>query len=272
MIRNSMSSNFVLCSKPKLNRKLIDKIPECLTGKIFNITGHLRKKTTPPKTKEEKKFHNIKLKQMPNSKRVLFPHQFLTETNNHKRTKSKANIDSKEFNYISNVDYIIKRRKNNISKDFLDNRLICNIKTDNKRSNKNTPFTTYSTTTQIFNLPGGIKRKENDVEDDKNLITSNNNKIRNRVSYKSKIKNDYNTNIVCLPGCPLNTENNENYKNKIIIRNIVKMNESDIFNLRNQPLNKEEGKYKISKKKIFADKNNITSPQSSFSRIRNNIK
>lgn len=255
-----------------------NKVPECLTGKIYEITGHLRKRSVQPQTREIKQFDNIKRKPFPNSKRVLVPNGYPPENNKNLRKKqfSHFNRNSQDFDYISKVDYKVRRRPPSCSvKETFDFKSYNSNQGYNpklpKRQNRNTPFTNYSYTSQIYMLPGCVKRQEKEIYDDAKEIKSYENKVKNRVCYQAKLNNDYYTNIACLPGPPLNNDQRElkrcsssYYAN----RNISRMNESDIFNLRGKPLMKEQGHLQISKKRIFPEKNNITSSQSSFARFR----
>lgn len=250
-----------------------EKQPAFFNGKILEITGHLRKKHEQPQAKSYSKFQRVKVKILPDTGRVLIPSKDHTQPQIpiHQRTKSKITQNSKEFNYISNVYYNVKIRpiSSNIKESYDFNHSNPNAPLKDKRQNKSTPYTSYSTTSQIFNLPGCVKRNEKDVMDDIEEIKINNQRMRNRCSYKAKVQNDYYTNISCLPGCPLNPKGENKRSGSNGMRNICKMNESDIFNLRKGPLCKEEGRLKNSKKRIFPEKNNVTSPQSTFARLRN---
>lgn len=253
------------------------KVPAFLTGRIFQIDGHLRKKIPKPQSKEIKKFFNVKRKEMPDSVRVIIPSKAPIEyrSNKLRRNNSHFNENSKEFNYISKVDYKVRKRPVSSSiretYDFNNRYGSENYSTNSEqRHNRNTPYGSYSTTSQILNLPGAIKRNESDIIDDAIELRESEQKIRNRVSYKAKIANDFRTNISCLPGGAKNIEYGRMRKSQSQngIRNVCLMNESDIFNLKNGPLNKEQGHIKISKKRIFPEKNNITSPQSTFAKFR----
>ena len=219
-------------------------------SQLFMITGREKKHIRINDSKEIKRFNNINLKRLPNSNRVLIPESNEQPKQNHHRPFSscKFNSDSSQFAYISNVDYTVKQRPlsptNRESHDFSNTRH-CYISL--KRKSKETPFTNYSTTTQIVNLPGGVKRKE--INDDRTHKISNNSN-----SYKAKIKNDYNTNISCLPGCPYNEM--KYYKEDIPQkRQFNNRSQSDIFNLRS-----EECKTKYTpQKRIFPEKNNTCS-------------
>ena len=62
--------------------------------------------------KEIKQFDNIKRKPFPNSKRVLVPNGYPPENNRNLRKKqfSHFNRNSQDFDYISKVDYKVRRR------------------------------------------------------------------------------------------------------------------------------------------------------------------
>lgn len=69
-----------------------------------------------------------------------------------------------------------------------------------------------------MSLPGGVKRLDNEKDDESLRVP-----MKNNLSYQSKITRDYNSNIACLPGATLNTFNDK----PIPIRN---NQNSDIFN------------------------------------------
>ena len=74
-------------------------------------------------------------------------------------------------------------------------------------------------------------------------------------SYKVKIKNDYNTNISCLPGCPFNEK--KYYKEDIPQkRQFNNRSQSDIFNLKCD----DSKTLFVPQKRIFPEKNNTCSP------------
>ena len=219
-------------------------------SQLFMITGREKKHIRIKDSNEIKRFNRINLKKLPNSNRVLIPESSeQPKTINRPFSSCKFNTDSSQFAYISNVDYTV--RKKPLSPTIRESHDFTNTKHSYislKRKSKETPYTNYSTTTQIVNLPGGVKRK--DINDDRNhraMNTSN--------SYKVKIKNDYHTNISCLPGCPYNKK--KYYKEDIPQkRKFNNRSQSDIFNLKC-----DDSKTKfVPQKRIFPEKNNTCSP------------
>lgn len=219
----------------------------------YEITGKHIKKIPQKPSQEIKKFHHISRKQnFPNSNRVIIHDENNNDINTNNQKISHRNIFNKKslsqakqnkqythhpqeennFAFISNVDYKIKTKpptNNNIeSFDFKNERTNIAIPIP-KRSNRITPFTNHSTTTQIVNLPGGIKRIQPEQNDESRNKLQNANKY-NSYSNKAKIINEYNTNIQCLPGCPFNEK--PIYKEDIPKRRMFSnKSRSDIFNL-----------------------------------------
>ena len=79
----------------------------------------------------------------------------------------------------------------------------------------------YGATTQIMNLPGGVKRKENEIKDDENLGFK-------KFNYAncSKLIKDFKSSIHCLPGKMMNDAE----KQKTRVCSAVKYETNDIFN------------------------------------------
>lgn len=99
----------------------------------------------------------------------------------------------------------------------------CKVKTEYKRCIKPSTFNHYTSTSQIIQLPGGIKR---DINAMKQL--NENPKCPRNSAFCSKVNNEYCSKVFCLPGrftkanqqCVLKTG-----------RQIRKHNQSDIFNV-----------------------------------------
>jgi len=87
-------------------------------------------------------------------------------------------------------------------------------------------FKKYDSTTQIVNLPGGFKRCQNDINDDKKPVI-----VKSNQSFSSKVVRDFNSNISCLPGNMINTEPSQ--KQRPVSSRRYENN--DIFN--RQPVN-----------------------------------
>lgn len=72
-----------------------------------------------------------------------------------------------------------------------------------------------------MNLPGGVKRSLNDINDDKKPMIPKTNQ-----SFSSKVVRDFNSNISCLPGNMINTEPSQ--RQRLISARRYESN--DIFN------------------------------------------
>lgn len=141
------------------------------------------------------------------------------------RCKSSSRIqynkESDAFNYISNIPVRPRNKKTN-PKVYKSFDLSDSAKPEPyRRSIKETTYKKYDTTSQISNLPGCIKRNQNEINDDKKPRI-----ISDSESHNLKMYRDYRSNISCLPGCQKNE-----YKDNPHIRNsIQRYVENDIFN------------------------------------------
>ena len=243
------------------------------TKQIYELTGKSKKHIHVFKSKEIKQFSNIKVKQFPNSKRVISPEQNINNTKLVQRKKTTNNPtfnkESNQFSLISKVDYHIKPKPlsptHRESYDFANKN--GNNFTSLKRSNKITPYGNYSMTTQIVNLPGCIKRDYGEIKDDQTTLHKfrpfsvefANGSLSTRESCNNKMKNDYLSNVDCLPG----SKHNAIYKAEVPLRRqFNNKSQSDIFHLKVQK-NKEERQningdllFNVSHKRIYPDKNN----------------
>ena len=191
------------------------------------IEGRFKKKVNISPKKEQKIFNNIKLFPQPNTKRTILPDY--APINEIKPSKKKVNIESFSKENKKNVQgKKVNFNNNKESKDEIQT---------NIRHIKNSKFQEYKTT-QITNLPGAVTRNLNDINDDKNDI----NKIKEKKIKKSyfinKLKNDYYSDIACLPNSLTN-----NIKNKKIIRGKTYNN----FNYKNKNMLGTRGKIKRKK-------------------------
>ena len=191
------------------------------------IEGRFKKKVNISPKKEQKIFNNIKLFPQPNTKRTILPDY--APINEIKPSKKKVNIESFSKENKKNVQgKKVNFNNNKESKDEIQT---------NIRHIKNSKFQDYKTT-QITNLPGAVTRNVNDINDDKNDF----NKIKEKKIKKSyfinKLKNDYYSDIACLPNSLTN-----NMKNKQIIRGKTYNN----FNYKNKNMLGTRGKIKRKK-------------------------
>jgi len=70
-------------------------------------------------------------------------------------------------------------------------------------------------------LPGGVKRGQNDISDDKRPVIQ-----KTSQSFSSKVVRDFNSNISCLPGNMINTEPTQKHR----LVSARKYETNDIFN------------------------------------------
>jgi hypothetical protein len=106
-------------------------------------------------------------------------------------------------------------------------------------------------------LPGGVKRSQNDINDDKKPIIP-----RTNQSFSSKVIRDFNSNISCLPGKMINTEPSQ--KQRLISSRRYECN--DIFN--RQPV--AQGNNNNSGCSYYVNQNNFNSFKVSNSKNMSN--
>lgn len=104
------------------------------------------------------------------------------------------------------------------------------VKTNYRRCIRQSEYSHNNSTSQIINLPGGIKRDMNSI----NELNANTKYIRNS-AFWSKIRNEYFSNVSCLPG--RFTKVKQEYPQTG--RQGNKYNRSDIFNVKDS-VNKYE--------------------------------
>lgn len=200
-------------------QKLIDFNYQRATPKndhIVILEGKFKKKveTSRGKSEERKLFSRVKLLNQINTNRTLIPDlsppdekQNCSRNSSIKKSNTNAfqfNKESPEFNYISNVNIKVPTKKSN-PKLFSSS---CFDKGDKdlpqtRTLYKPTLLEKYTKTTQIYSLPGGVKRNENEINDNgvqcKSFCGN-----KSKESYQHKLLNDYNSNVACLPGCEIN--------------------------------------------------------------------
>ena len=191
------------------------------------IEGRFKKKVNISPKKEQKIFNNIKLFPQPNTKRTILPDY--APINEIKPSKKKVNIESFSKENKKNVQgKKVNFNNNKESKDEIQT---------NIRHIKNSKFQDYKTT-QITNLPGAVTRNLNDINDDKNDFNKIKEKKIKQSYFINKLKNDYYSDIACLPNSLTN-----NMKNKQIIRGKTYNN----FNYKNKNMLGTRGKIKRKK-------------------------
>lgn len=137
-----------------------------------------------------------------NSKRTICPY-LNTEPIKQIKTRDISNKDSKEFSYISLIDlYSNNKKKKTNPRCYQSQCFDYNSKPIKEHFYKgvHTPYQKFTSTTQIYNLPGGTKRHQNDILDDTLPVKKN----RRSKSFQLKTKNEYNSNVSCLPGVKIN--------------------------------------------------------------------
>ena len=177
---------------------------------IIILNGKFKKKFPHQTFSEERKIFSAKnLLKLPNSKRTINPElndepSKRTITHASSPTTYRFNTESSEFNYISNVDNTLPRKKSNprlYKSSCFD---FYSPIASTRRVAKPTLLDKYTKTTQIMNLPGGVKRSTEDINDDEKRIRSMSGNTM-RESYQKRVINDHNSNVACLPGCTINT-------------------------------------------------------------------
>ena len=220
--------------------------------KNTSIEGKLKRKVNLS-PKKEKIYNNIKIYPQPNTKRTIFP-EYAPITN--EKPSGRKKVDTKSYygnkrNYSQGIK--TNANKNKESKEEIPS---------NKRHIKNSKYQDYKTT-QIANLPGAIIRDINDINDDINYVNKLKDK-KNRTSYFiNKLKNDYCSNVTCLPN---------SLTNNLGEKQIVRGKSYNIFNYKNK------NEYNIfdygPKSKINRNKNNEKKERpfsSNYHNYHNNI-
>ena len=223
-------------------------------------------------SEEINRFRSKHLFPQPNSKRTINPiyapeDKFTQKYNNYNinsyndKYYNKNNNDNydnnyynynKSFNHSTTTNYKLfpsKKRstnyklyRNNFSIDNNDRNKNLNINYDydfyedpfsKKRQLKSGIFNYYKTTTQIVNLPGGIKRNTHDIKDD---IFVNDIKPKSKLihpSFSIKVEEDFKSKVTCLPNSMT-----KNYKVKIL-NNYNKNNNYSFNRYKKYDLNQE---------------------------------
>ncbi|MCQ2816181.1 MAG: hypothetical protein MJ252_02835 [archaeon] len=116
----------------------------------------------------------------------------------------KFNTESNGFDLISKVEEKVKRSPTN-PKVYKSNVGIDPnyIPPKQRRVRMPTQFDKYIRTSQITNLPGGVKRENTDINDN---LSNNEEKKNNSEWFRYKTVNDYQSNVACLPGSKINND------------------------------------------------------------------
>ena len=108
-------------------------------------------------------------------------------------------------------------------------------------STRSGEYSSYGKTTQIVNLPGGVKRNASDINDDGDVSKMKSINKWDKPSYNTKVCKDYKSNVECLPGTgTLMVGNRDSNAKRRTISN-KKYDCNDIFNVK-YDYNKSNGR------------------------------
>ena len=200
---------------------------------VLSITGKCSRHISQRSSEDRKLFSNIKHHPLPNSKRTINPI--------YADTQIKTFNNAKKYIWKnSTMDYTLIETKNKRikpgikvynNKNKTSNELN-NIKNNKKKLN-NPKKSTYSFNiknkydynSEILNLPGGTKRKVEDIKDDLNKNFCNKTKNLNSTAGCFRKRDFNNSKVSCLKSF---SKNKSKYNNNNDIRNIIiNMNNKD---------------------------------------------
>ena len=204
MNRSGTSSKIIHYTMPKNEKRFMfqDKASLQQYNPAIELKGKLnifKKPETSLKEAKEEPFRRMNLKNLPDSRRTLVPELNGEQTIIRAKSSLNMRIDQNPGNFASMINRTQEERNvtNNPKKIFegQNNNSTLGVEPSKiiKSSIKFNEYSKYNQTTQITHLPGGNKRKENDINDD-NLTKKRNDKSSNK-----KIETDYKSNISCLP-------------------------------------------------------------------------
>ena len=178
----------------------------------------------------------------------------------------RFNTDSSQFNYISDVNDTLPKRRPCNPKVYQSFQLSDQLKpAPYHRLIKPALFKKYDTTSQIKYLPGCIKRDNNEIND--NINMSKKPTEKRRESYQSKVQHDYRSNVACLPGSAINEMKIEPKSKRTSVKNtshdIVNINAYDSATTPNTFNTSQRRKYANTTKNLFGESNssiNYTKP------------
>jgi len=173
------------------------------TNKVNTNIGQLKT--------EADQFRKVNIKNFPNSKRTLVPELISTKDSEKwslPRSKSTLNVkknemlyhrnDENKSNILNTQTKVTQHSKKCFYKKLGEDENFLNDTLNKQKSViKFNEYSKYNKSSQITNLPGGIKRGMNEIRDDETYIrktTHNTGK-----SVQRKIESDYKSNITCLP-------------------------------------------------------------------------
>ena len=277
---------FYLYRKPKSKYYSIpssERNFEFINPKSTNveIKGNMRHYKCQEERKEIKKFSNMNIHNLPNSKRTLIP--------SYQPINNKENINHIAFSYYSN-----KFNSNSVGPDFIpkeepqiqaQRKSAAQILQESsqpqniKQLKPNILHKKYVESSQINNIPGPtiMKRYENDkkINEDKiynnmssNIVNYEKNNLKRKNSYvcrntdiesfQRKVFRDYNSNIACLPGVNINKKE----KNRTLVAPNSKKYESHISFGYEENNNNKNSINKYDYNKDYIRQNKIPRPSS----------
>lgn len=212
MYTTTMSCSYSFPTKP---RYLDFNAPydNLVSGKCKDYQTHRPASTKQriPISNTQESRPRIKLIEQPNSKRTLAPELNKDKSNkrssshtlSYRYNKSSGLLSPQTKNPLMNYDLPRRIERKNNSNTFKSFKFGENYgePLNSKKMNKTTIYDIYGTTSQIFNLPGCIKRpyiervKKNKCNED---------------SLNLKYNNDFSSNVYCLPGA-MTKENGPSY-------------------------------------------------------------
>ena len=181
---------------------------------LVTITGKNSRHIPQSTSKERKLLDYIKHHPQPNSKRTIIPNYGNPDNLKFNKNNSKINYSTMDNTFCEKIvkkekpSIKTSRNKNKTSNDLLNNfkdeKKILNYNPNKKNQISFNIKNKYDYCSEIINLPGGHKRKINDIKDDYAYITKKTNMNSTADCFRERNINP--TKIDCL--CP-------NSKNKI---------------------------------------------------------
>lgn len=238
---------------------------------IYNYTTKKNICIIQPESKEIKIFQKIRKVPQPNSKRTILSEFAPLIPIKPQKKRITTATTSTYYNREKRPSRIFQKKmrgdktlyNNNFSLDNNDNHEFLNINKnpdfyeDNyskKRQIKPSLFQSYKNTSQIINLPGGLKREPFQIKDDINFyFDAQNNK--KQPNFAEKVTKDYCSKVSCLPNS-LTTKYKKNYNcNNIFLK---KCN----YDSNNDNINKSKNSQNLNLRYIDKDKNDIIKSKS----------
>jgi hypothetical protein len=260
--------------KPEVTGKGLRHIPPKISEEIKNYRNvnlhpqpNSNRTLIPDLAPEPKKINVRNSETFTNSLNYNYNNNYFDNNNNYnnnnnnyyyneeKLFQSKRRPNSSYMSTYDNSNYNSYNNNNNYSNFNNENYKNSNIDgfyediNSKRRQHADTQFSRYKTTTQIYNLHGGIKRNINEINDDKKYLDTKPFLKLDQPSYSIKICDDYKSNVSCLPNS-LTKYNEKNVYNNKYINNFKKFENNDIFNRGNAYSNVRTN-YRLKGKKLY---------------------